>query len=112
MICTRIIRLVIMTSLFGLPGTVIAQLCPPCAKDIAPLPGIHGAAPDGRRNVNVYLDTSPPSGGWGNPPPQTLSDGLNQAINKWNDATDQYGNKTCYYLNRVSNISLLSKLAD
>lgn len=105
MIYGRFVPTLMILGSFAISNIAVAQLCPPCATDIAPLPGIHGTSADGRRNVNVYLDTSPQTEGWGNPPPQTVSDGLDLAISKWNTATDGYENKTCYFLQRVTSSS-------
>jgi hypothetical protein len=79
-----------------------AQTCPPCATNITPMSG-HGGAPDGRRIMNISVDSSP--SGWGSPVPQLLSDALDQSISQWNDTTDAYGNKTCYFLQRTSTLS-------
>jgi hypothetical protein len=70
--------------------------CPPCYNDLTPLAG-HGAAPDGsgRRIINIYIDSS-----WDVSPGQTDSNiwnAINTAASKWNQATDQFGNKTAFY---------------
>ena len=71
-------------------------VCPHCIKDEAVLAG-HGAAPDGsgRRIVNVYItsacDTSP------GVTDTKIFNGVQDAVNKWNNATDNSGNKTGYY---------------
>ncbi|HEX9425309.1 MAG TPA: hypothetical protein VF899_18855 [Pyrinomonadaceae bacterium] len=57
----------------------------------------HGAGPDGsgRRVINIYIDSS-----WDVSPGQTdpnIWNAVNSAANKWNQATDQYGNKTAFY---------------
>jgi hypothetical protein len=54
-----------------------------------------GAASDGRRIIKVQIDSS-----WNVSPGQTnanIWNGVNQAVNRWNNATDQHGNKTGYY---------------
>ena len=70
--------------------------CPPCYYDQTPLTG-HGAAPDGsgRRTLNIYIDSS-----WDSSPGQTNTAIWNAVVRgaeKWNNATDQYGNKTGYF---------------
>ena len=79
-----------------------AQTCPACATNITPMSG-HGAASDGRRIINISVDSS--ASGWGNPIPQLLSDALDQAITQWNDTTDASGHKTCYFLQRTTILS-------
>jgi len=70
--------------------------CPPCYTDLSTLAG-HGAAPDGsgRRVINIYIDSS-----WDQSPGVTnanIWNAVTTAATKWNNATDQWGNRTAYY---------------
>jgi hypothetical protein len=72
--------------------------CPPCFKNLTPLPG-HGPAADGRRIINVFIDST-----WDVSPGNTelkIHTGTNQAIANWNAAQDTSCNppiKTGYFL--------------
>jgi hypothetical protein len=89
---------------FGVSLPLAAQLCPPCNTDVAPLPGGHGSSSDGRRITNVYIDNASAPSGWGNPVPTALSTAVQQALDMWNDTTDQFGNKTCYFLQTTTSL--------
>src|SRR5581483_3557158 len=110
-------RLTLLT-LFGLfvgLWAARAQTCPNCfdTDQVTPFGG-HGAAPDGsgRRVINVCFDSSMQVNNNGTATPgQTNVTGWNAlygwndssghhmgAMEAWNTATDQYGNKTGYYV--------------
>src|SRR5579859_6216670 len=104
-----------------------AQICPGCYPNynnptdaqgnpiprVYPLNG-HGAAPDGRRIINICIDSSWMRDNKGNPTPgqtnaaiwngvngYTDSNGnhVNGSVDDWNNATDQFGNHSGYDLN-------------
>lgn len=68
--------------------------CPRCSSDEIPMAG-HGPAEDGsgRRTIFVKIDST-----WGNPTNPSIWNQTQAACTAWNNATDQYGNKTGYYL--------------
>ncbi len=68
--------------------------CPKCYSNQTPMAG-HGPAPDGsgRRLINVKIDST-----WGNPTDSAIWNQTTAATDGWNNATDQYGNKTGYYM--------------
>jgi len=102
--CTAVLCVIFLTT-----GVVYPQNCPPCLKNQNPLPG-HGAAAnipscvcpnDTRRVILVSI-----GGGWnvdpnGNSTPGQTNvhvwNAVNCAIATWNNAQDQFGNKTGYY---------------
>lgn len=73
---------------------VVAQtLCPACYNNQTPLPG-HGTAPDGsgRRILYISVDTA----SWGSPPPSSITQGVQNAVNNWNKVS------TCYYFQVIT----------
>lgn len=73
-------------------GTAEASAqCLQCASGWQP-PAGHGPASstDPRRKINIFID-------WGNPTPDKIWNAVVDAVNSWNNATDQYGEKTAYY---------------
>lgn len=63
-----------------------ATSCPPCFNNESPGSG-HGTY-NQRTLLNVFID-----GSWGNPTNTNVWNGVNDAINKWNNAADQ---NSCY----------------
>jgi hypothetical protein len=63
----------------GAASTLPSQLCSTCAGD-------------NRRVIVVRIDST-----WGSTTNSNVWNGVTCAIDGWNNATDQYGNKTGYY---------------
>lgn len=92
---TRIVGFVALAAVVSVPSILSAQSVECLNGVTAPNPG-RGAATDGRRIITVHIDSS-----WDVSSGHTDSkvwNGVVAAINELNNTTDQYGNKTGYYL--------------
>jgi hypothetical protein len=82
--------LLLLACLVASPVAAHAQ-CTECAAEYTAFPG-HGTSGDGRRIIKVKIDSS-----WGNPTNSKIWNATRDAVDMWNDATDQYNNKTGYF---------------
>lgn len=94
-------RITVLAVLLVLVASSVAEAQTECVYDYVPRAG-RGPAPDGsgRRIITVHLDAS-----WGSTSPDKIWNGTVEAIRQFNDHTDQYGNKTPYYLEIDQNYS-------